>query len=233
MSKWRELKFAFINTFLAPVGIRVLRLWMSTWREEPPIGDAVAKICEEPRLIAAALHGATFCLPRLANHTKRTGRVACALASPSRDGRLEARVLHSFGIETVHGSSRSKGVAGSRGIIDAINDGRVGFIVVDGPRGPAGVPKEGIARIARLANAKVVCVSVGCSRAIRFRSWDGLFLPLPFARITYDFRILTVPPDDEGGADKLLGDIETALREDHIRLNSPLVARLQPRENHQ
>jgi lysophospholipid acyltransferase (LPLAT)-like uncharacterized protein len=230
MSKWREYKFAFLNSIVAPIGIRVLKLWMATWREDPPIGPAVAEICREPRLITAALHGATFCLPRLAHHTSRIGRIACALSSPSRDGRLQTRVLHAFGIETVLGSSRSKGAAGSLGLLDAVKAGRIGFITVDGPRGPAGVPKDGIARLARVADTKVVCVSVGCSRAIRFRSWDGLFLPLPFARLTYAFRVLTVPSDEEGGVEKLLAEVESALREDHYRVNSPLTARLKPRD---
>lgn len=226
MSKWRDRKFDFINRFLAPIGITVLRLWVGSWRHETTMTAEVERVCRGERLIAAALHGSMFCLPILSRYTHKLGRVACALTSPSRDGKLQVRVLKTFGIESVEGSSRSKAVAGSLGLLEAVKSGRIGFIIVDGPRGPAGIPKEGIARLARAAQAQVICVSVGCRHAIRFGTWDGLYLPLPFSTIKYQLTVLDVPPDSDGGAEKLLREVEEVLRRETIALGSPMSYKL-------
>ncbi|MEJ2655991.1 MAG: hypothetical protein P8012_02195, partial [Desulfobacterales bacterium] len=60
--------------------------------------------------------------------------------------------------------------------------------IVDGPKGPSGVVKPGVIRLAHAANAVVVPFSVSAKKAWYFNSWDKFLLPKPFSKVTLRFR---------------------------------------------
>lgn len=105
------------------------------------------------------------------------------LASLSRDGRLQARVMRRFGFEVLDGSS-SRG--GTRALAEALDRLRRGLdlaLAVDGPRGPRGVVKPGVTYLASRSGAPVIPMSSACVRAWRLSSWDGFALPKPWSRV--------------------------------------------------
>ncbi len=59
-------------------------------------------------------------------------------------------------------------------------------LALDGPRGPAGVPKRGAFHLSRTTGKPIVAVRVEYTRSVRVRSrWDQYELPLPFAAATF------------------------------------------------
>jgi lysophospholipid acyltransferase (LPLAT)-like uncharacterized protein len=58
---------------------------------------------------------------------------------------------------------------------------------VDGPKGPAGVIKSGVASLARATGAVVVPVYTTSDRAWYFNRWDRFMLPKPFASVNLRF----------------------------------------------
>jgi lysophospholipid acyltransferase (LPLAT)-like uncharacterized protein len=190
----RALKFWLLNTFFVPVGIVVLKAFVRSWRvDEKALAELRELLDRNPRMVAAMWHGSLLAIMALARHSRGMGRPVSIMTSPSRDGLLVDRMIAAIGLSSIKGSSRSKPVAATRGMIDAVNRGEIALITLDGPRGPRMVPKMGILLIASAANANIVTVSVGASRALRFRSWDRLFLPLPFARIRLQLHEFHVP----------------------------------------
>ncbi len=105
------------------------------------------------------------------------------LVSRSFDGELIARALSRFGFRTVRGSSTH---GGARGLMEVIAELRKGARVAftpDGPRGPKEVVKPGVAAASIKSGAPIIAVAVEANRGWVLRTWDGLLIPKPFARI--------------------------------------------------
>jgi lysophospholipid acyltransferase (LPLAT)-like uncharacterized protein len=56
-------------------------------------------------------------------------------------------------------------------------------MALDGPKGPALSAKPGAKWLAEKAGVPLVNVSVKYGKALRLKSWDKTFIPLPFSRI--------------------------------------------------
>jgi hypothetical protein len=111
-------------------------------------------------------------------------RPVAVLASLSRDGALQARILARLGFDVHRGSSSRGGAAGLMSLIGALREGADAAFAVDGPRGPLHVAKPGALLAARASGAAVVPISVRASRAWVFeRAWDRYALPKPFAAV--------------------------------------------------
>ena len=112
-----------------------------------------------------------------------------AMVSRSADGDLLVPSLRLRGVEAVRGSSRT--LARDKGGLDALSQladrlsaGVPAVLAVDGPNGPRGRVRLGIAELARRTGATVVpLVIIPSRRCCLTRSWDRLQLPLPFARV--------------------------------------------------
>ncbi len=115
-------------------------------------------------------------------HTHRNEGVK-VLVSQNRDGQYVTNVLHSMGFETIRGSSSKGGRNAIREMAVALKEGIDCAITPDGPRGPAEAAKNGIAHIARLGKLPVIPMGSSGWPAVRFSSWDGFILPLPFALV--------------------------------------------------
>jgi lysophospholipid acyltransferase (LPLAT)-like uncharacterized protein len=113
------------------------------------------------------------------------GNFRCAaLASRSGDGALIAGVLERMGYRTVRGSSARGGAQAAAELSRAVADGWFLALTVDGPRGPARIPKPGAIALARRYGIPVVPVAARANREWTFRkSWDRFRLPWPGATV--------------------------------------------------
>ena len=106
------------------------------------------------------------------------------LTSQSRDGALIARLLEKIGHGTVRGSSSRGGAGATMAFSRMLGRGHSGTITVDGPRGPAEVPKEGVFLIAKMSGVKIIPLVFRPRFCHRFeKSWDRFCLPFPFSKI--------------------------------------------------
>ncbi len=139
-----------------------------------------------------------------------------AMVSRSADGDLLIPSLRLRGVEVLRGSSRSAvrdkgGLDALSQLAERVSGGIPSLLAVDGPRGPRGRVRLGVAEPARRTGAAVVPLIVVPSRRVFLtRSWDRLQLPLPFARVTGYFG-KPLEPDVGENPSVLCGQIQTAL----------------------
>ncbi|MBN1635745.1 MAG: lysophospholipid acyltransferase family protein [Deltaproteobacteria bacterium] len=109
------------------------------------------------------------------------------MISQSLDGEIIAGVAEKTGWCPVRGSSSKNGRGALQSMISKLKQTGLAGHIVDGPRGPAGVVKAGVIRIAQASDAVIVPFYVSADRAWYFRSWDRFFIPKPFAKVTLNF----------------------------------------------
>ncbi len=172
----------------ATAGYLRLAFRLMRWRRE-----GLENLPEGPTIFAF-WHGRLLMMaPAAAALERRT----FVLISRSRDGAAIAAVAERFGLGVVHGSSRNRvtgedkgGSAAARGLLDILQQGASAAITPDGPRGPTEQAQGGAAALSALSGAPVTAAAWSCRPAIRLKSWDGLLLPLPFARAA----LVAAPP---------------------------------------
>ena len=126
--------------------------------------------------IYAMWHAHQFCIHGISNRDKLH-----VLISRSRDGEIIADVVEKWGFKTVRGSKGKKGaVEASMQMISILKSGENCAMMVDGPRGPAKVAKDGVIKIAKLAGVPVVPVYWYSNNFTwaKFPSWDELRCPV-------------------------------------------------------
>lgn len=103
------------------------------------------------------------------------------LVSLSRDGEIIARIIEKMGFKTIRGSKGRKGaVEASMQIISKLKNGENCAMMVDGPRGPARVAKDGVIKLAKMAGVPIIPVCWYSTNFtwVKFPSWDGLRMPI-------------------------------------------------------
>lgn len=126
--------------------------------------------------IYAMWHAHQFCVHGIPDRAKLH-----VLVSRSRDGEIIAEVVEKWGFKTVRGSKGKKGaIEASMQMISILKSGENCAMMVDGPKGPAKVAKDGVVKIAKLAGVPIVPVYWYSSNPtfIKFPSWDELRMPL-------------------------------------------------------
>ena len=106
----------------------------------------------------------------------------CGMVSEHNDGEMIAQTLHRLGYTTVRGSSTRGGKRAMLAMIRVLQNGGVGAIMPDGPRGPRHVFKAGLLAIAQRGRAAILPMTFASSRAWCFKSWDQFTLPKPFSK---------------------------------------------------
>lgn len=159
------------------LALGLLLLLRATWRVRRVPQDLRARVGQGPVVIALR-HGEL--LPLLACHR---GLRAQVLVSWSPDGELLAGVLTRWGMRVARGSSSRGGAEGLAQLERGLAEGWSAVLAVDGPRGPAGVPKPGALRLAQATGAPVLALRARSRPVLRLRTWDAMELPLPFARV--------------------------------------------------
>ena len=132
--------------------------------------------------IYAMWHAHQFCV-----HGIRHREKLHVLVSRSRDGEIIADVVERWGFKTVRGSKGKKGaVEATMQMISILKSGENCAMMVDGPKGPARVVKDGVIKIAKMAGVPIVPVywySKNFTFA-KFPSWDEMRSPVFSTNLT-------------------------------------------------
>lgn len=104
------------------------------------------------------------------------------LVSPSNDGECIAKVCHWLGFSLIRGSVKRQGVSAVRNILRALKKGESVGYTVDGPKGPIYEVKEGVIKIAQMAQVPIIPSNVASDKGLEFNSWDKYTLPHWFAK---------------------------------------------------
>ena len=142
------------------------------------------------------------------------------LTSYSFDGEVAARVVRSFGLYAVRGSSSRGGYEALRQMQRAVAQVPVVGFTLDGPTGPRRVAKPGAAILAIRAGVPIIPMALTAAPCWRLRSWDRLAIPKPFGRIlsVYGEPILPPPKGAPNAIEQLRSEVERALNRLHASL---------------
>ena len=148
--------------------------------------------------ILAGLHGRLMILIREFQYLDNP----YALVSRNTDGQAIIEVIEPFGARFLRGSSARNGKdkGGSLALREAIRvlqeDPTVYLVITpDGPRGPRGRVKVGIALMSIKSGRKVQPTGYAAWPSVMMKSWDTQLVPLPFGKITICWGIPLDPPD--------------------------------------
>ena len=109
------------------------------------------------------------------------------MISQSSDGKIVAGIAERTGWTAIRGSSSKDGKQALREMIVNLKKSRLAAHIVDGPRGPSGIVKAGIIRLAQATDAVIVPFNVSAEKAWYFNSWDKFLLPKPFSKVFLKF----------------------------------------------
>ena len=109
------------------------------------------------------------------------------MISRSKDGDLIAGVANKTGWYTPRGSSSRGGKQAMDAMVDHLNIHRFGAHILDGPRGPMGIVKPGVIRMAHKTGVRLVPFYLQGEDVWFFNSWDRFMLPKPFSKVTLTF----------------------------------------------
>jgi lysophospholipid acyltransferase (LPLAT)-like uncharacterized protein len=117
------------------------------------------------------------------------------MASKSLDGEIAAGVGRQMGWNPVRGSSSRDGGFALKGMTDRLKKYGLALLLLDAPRGPAGIVKPGVIKLAHATGAVIVPGYVQAEKAWYFNSWDKFMFPKPFSRVTIVFcEMIKLPP---------------------------------------
>ena len=108
------------------------------------------------------------------------------LISRSRDGQIIGKVVEKWGFNVIYGSAGKKGsVEATLQMINALKSGGNCAIMVDGPKGPAKVVKDGAVIIAKKAGVPIVPVYWYSPNPtlLKFSSWDEFRIPCLWTKL--------------------------------------------------
>lgn len=108
------------------------------------------------------------------------------LISKSKDGDVVAHAISRMGFKMIRGSKGRKGaIEATMQMIDILKNNENCAMMVDGPRGPARVVKDGIIKIAKLSGKPIVpmCWYSSNFNWVTLPSWDGLKMPILDVRL--------------------------------------------------
>lgn len=193
MSKERFKHFVY-RQIIPRAGLTAVRILNATCRIRlmNPENEQAA-LNESSGLVYASWHQRFF--PGITFFSTR--KPIAIIVSKSLDGEMIARVVRALGWHPVRGSS-SRG--GKEALAEIKRLGTSGFRVghiVDGPRGPFGVIKPGLIRIAQFTGMPIVpTITSAQHRWVFSKSWDRFMVPKPFSRVIIRFGAPVFVPKD-------------------------------------
>jgi len=175
------MKKRFLYRHILPqFGFIVVKIISATYRIRiinPEMEQNILSREEVP--IYASWHQRFF--PGITLFSRR--RPVSIIISQSRDGDFISRIAEKLGFHPVRGSS-SRG--GRRALVEITRLARKGYKIVhivDGPRGPSGVVKFGLLKIAQFSGMPILPSITSPENKWVFNSWDKFMIPKPFSRI--------------------------------------------------
>lgn len=215
----RRIRFFILEKILLPIAIVPLKAVVLTWRRRVSDAEMVREVLSAPRAILVTYHGMFLDLLGYAYLPPKSGKRLLAILTPSLDGRLLGAALEHFEIDHLLATYGKRGVAGSLEFSRRVEQGALGLLAVDGPRGPAGVARPGVLQLARACNAQIYLAVTSSHPSVSFRSWDRARLPLPFA--VTEFRLTRFAPI-EGSDEANLAALQNAMERAARELRSPI-----------
>ncbi len=132
----------------------------------------------------------------LAYYIKKNKIPSWAISSTHADSEILARILTSWKISLIRGSS-------TRGWVNVIKkmirlyqkNTPIITVTPDGPRGPRKQAKTGAFSIAKKNNAMIFSVSASASQYWSLPSWDRTIIPKPFSTIYINIEEMSLDTD--------------------------------------
>ena len=162
-------------------------------------------------IIYASWHQRFF--PGITFFSKR--KPIAIMISQSRDGEYISHIVDMLGWFPVRGSSSRGGSEALGKLKELASSGyKIGHIV-DGPKGPFGVVKSGLLRIAQVAGIPIVPTITSAQNKWILKSWDRFMVPKPFSRVIIRFgdAIYVAPELNEDQMEKKRLLVEQRLKE--------------------
>ncbi|NTW88012.1 MAG: lysophospholipid acyltransferase family protein [Desulfobulbaceae bacterium] len=152
------------------------------------------------------------------------------MISQSKDGDFIAAVANRTGWVTVRGSSSHGGQEALKGMIAHLAEHRLASHIIDGPRGPFGVVKPGVIRLAHATGSAIVPFYTGADKAWYARSWDRFLLPKPFSRVVLRFgeKIKFKQTETSEAFEEQRKSLEDIMFKDNEKLKTDLAVRSFP-----
>jgi len=175
----------FVYRYVLPYGgLFLIKIISMTYRVKMVDAHNEKEILDgEKRLVYASWHQRFF--PGITFFSTR--KPIAIIISKSLDGEMIARAVDILGWYPIRGSSSRGGKEALAKIKElARSNYKVGHIV-DGPRGPFGVVKPGLLKIAQAGKLPVVPTITSAENKWIFNSWDRFMVPKPFSRIIIRF----------------------------------------------
>jgi hypothetical protein len=115
------------------------------------------------------------------------GTPHAVIVSPSNDGELVANTCEKMGHVVARGSSSRGGQSALKKMIRLLKT-YPGAITVDGPQGPAKIPKKGVFELAYLTDLKIIPFTIIPKSYWSIKkSWDNFRIPKPFTTFYIHF----------------------------------------------
>ncbi|MCU0597631.1 MAG: lysophospholipid acyltransferase family protein [Desulfobacterales bacterium] len=189
----RNIKLFMYKHVLPYIGLFIVKTIALTHRVRILDAENETRILDNGgSLIYISWHQRFF--PGITFFAKR--RPIAIMISQSRDGEIMAHVVKVLGWHPVRGSSSRGGKEALQELKDlALNGYKIGHIV-DGPKGPVGVVKPGLLRIAQVAGLPIVPTVTSAQKKWSFKSWDRFMIPKFFSRVIIRFGEPIIIPQD-------------------------------------
>ena len=202
-----------IRCGLIPIACGILRLYFLLIRVRAiHEKEFRAHLNQGGRVIAALWHQRILIVMGYARRFREFS--PAVMISRSRDGEMIADVYRRLNFRPVRGSSSSGGREALAAMVADLSTNLCAVHILDGPRGPRGVIKAGIIRMAQLSGAPIVPVYISVNRAWRLKSWDRFLIPKPFSTVCARFdKPIHVPAElDNEAFEAIRLDIEKRMR---------------------
>jgi lysophospholipid acyltransferase (LPLAT)-like uncharacterized protein len=210
----RRIRFFILEKIVLPIAIVPLKILIWTWRGRGPDAEVLRELAGAPRAILVTYHGMFLDLLGYAHLAPKIGKRLLVMLTPSLDGRLLGAAIAHFEIDHLLATYGKRGVAGAREFSRRVEQGALGLIAVDGPRGPAGVVRPEVLQLAKTANAVIYLAVTSGHPSVQFSSWDRAHLALPFAVTEFKLsRFVPIEGSEEANLAALQAATEEAARD--------------------
>lgn len=168
-----------------------LRMWARTLRFVPMRDTSNALTTTTPG-IYLLWHNRLFLTTEINRRYRRPHAKGPmhGLVSASKDGAYLSYFFERVNISPLRGSSSRRGAQALREILEVLDKGGDIGITPDGPRGPCYDFKLGTVLLMRKTPGHIVMLGARFTHALRLKSWDGFYIPLPFSKVYLDYELI-------------------------------------------
>lgn len=134
----------------------------------------------------------------------KKGKTISVLSSMHRDGKIASKILSTFGLKIIEGSTidpkkgdskNKKAITSLRAIMKTLNEGNICIFAADAPRGPAFIMNSKITEIVKKTNTAIIGAVMSYKHKKQFNTWDHFQLAYPFNRLMIEYGKLVVMKD--------------------------------------